>query len=358
MPLPQATSIQPLIPWLLLMKKHLNTLYITTDDTWLAQDGETISVRVPGRPAVRIPFLNLEAIQTFGWNIIATPQLMAKCVEEKISLSFCTPFGKFLCRVCGFTSGNVLLRRVQYRLADDPLRALHIARNMVAAKILNARTILQRFCRDYPDKLQPLASTRHELAYFAQQSRNAETPSQLLGIEGAAAEAYFRAFPHFFLTDALTFYSRSRRPPLDPVNALLSFTYSLLTADCKSALEAVGLDSAVGYYHRERPGRPSLALDLMEEFRAPLADRMVLSLINRKQISAKDFIHENNGAVCLTDDARRLVLTSWQERKKDVIEHPYLREKMPIGMLTHIQARLLAQHIRGALDAYPPMIWK
>ena len=340
------------------MKKHLNTLYVTTDDTWLAQDGETISVRLPGRPPVRIPFLNLEAIQTFGWNIIATPQLMAKCAEAGISISFCSPHGKFLCRVSGYTSGNVLLRREQYRIADDAARALRIARNMVVAKIFNSRTILQRVCRDYPERQQTLTPTRHELAYFARQARDAESAEQLLGIEGAAAEAYFGAFPHFLLTKALPFRSRSRRPPLDPINALLSFTYTLLAADCKSALEAVGLDSAVGYYHRERPGRPSLALDLMEEFRAPLADRMVLSFVNRKQISAKDFIHEGNGAVTLTDDARRLVLTSWQERKKDVIEHPYLREKITIGMLTHIQARLLAQHTRGSLDAYPPMIWK
>lgn len=340
------------------MKKHLNTLYITTDDTWLAQDGETVSVRLPGRSPVRIPFLNLEAIQTFGWNIIATPQLMAKCAESGISISFCTPHGKFLCRVSGYTSGNVLLRRAQYRIADDTRRALYIARNMIAAKILNARTVLQRVCRDYPDRQMLLTSTRNELDCFARQAKEAESAAQLLGTEGAAAEAYFRAFPHFLLTESFSFHSRSRRPPLDPINALLSFTYALLSADCKSALEAVGLDSAVGYYHRERPGRPSLALDLMEEFRAPLADRMVLSLINRKQLSPKDFICEDNGAVSLTSDARRLVLTSWQERKNDIIEHPYLREKMSIGMLPHIQARLLSQHTRNALDAYPPMLWK
>ena len=340
------------------MKKHLNTLYINTDDSWLTQDGETVSIRMPGRSVVRIPLLNLEAIQTFGWNIIATPQLMAKCAEMGISISLCTPHGRFLCRVSGFTSGNVLLRRAQYRIADNPERALSIARNMITAKILNARTVLQRVCRDYPDRQQRLAPTRHELDHFAQQAKEAISAEQLLGIEGAAAEAYFSAFPHFLLTTAFSFRARSRRPPQDPINALLSFTYSLLAADCKSALEAVGLDSAVGYYHRERPGRPSLALDLMEEFRAPLADRTALSLINRKQLSTKDFIREENGAVNLTDDARRLVLTSWQERKKDIIEHPYLREKLPIGMLPHIQARLLAQHTREALDAYPPMIWK
>ena len=340
------------------MKKHLNTLYITTEDTWLALDGETVSVRMPGRSAVRIPLVNLEAIQTFGWNIMATPQLMAHCAECGVHLSFCSPHGRFLCRVSGYSPGNVLLRRAQYRLADDPYASILIAREMVAAKILNARTVLQRVCRDYSERAAILQECGNNLASYVRQARRATTAEQLLGIEGAAAECYFSAFPHFLLSDEWSFQSRNRRPPRDPVNSLLSFAYTLLAADCKSALEAVGLDHAVGLYHKDRPGRPGLALDLMEEFRAPLADRTVLTLLNRKQLSARDFIHEESGFVRLTDEARKLVLTSWQERKKNEMMHPYLQEKVTIGMLPHIQARLLAQHIRGALDAYPPILWK
>ena len=213
-------------------------------------------------------------------------------------------------------------------------------------------------CRDYGERAAVLQECGNTLASYVRQARRATTAEQLLGIEGAAAECYFSAFPHFLLSDEWSFQSRNRRPPRDPVNSLLSFAYTLLAADCKSALESVGLDHAVGLYHKDRPGRPGLALDLMEEFRAPLADRTVLTLLNRKQLSARDFIHEEGGFVRLTDEARKLVLTSWQERKKDEMMHPYLQEKVTIGMLPHIQARLLAQHIRGALDAYPPILWK
>ncbi len=340
------------------MKKHLNTLYITTEDTWLSLDGETVSVRLPGRESVRVPLVNLEAIQTFGWNIMATPQLMAHCAECNVHISFCSPYGKFLCRVTGYAPGNVLLRRAQYRLADDPIASIVIAREMVAAKILNARTVLLRVCRDYSERAATLQGSARALAAYVQQARQASSAAQLLGIEGAAAECYFSAFPLFLLSDEWVFNARNRRPPLDPVNSLLSFVYTLLAADCKSALEAVGLDHAVGVYHKDRSGRPSLALDLMEEFRAPLADRTVLTLLNRKQLSQRDFIREEGGFVRLTDDARKLVITTWQERKKTEVMHPFLQEKMTIGMLPHIQARLLAQHIRGALDAYPPMLWK
>ncbi len=340
------------------MKKHLNTLFITTEDTWLALDGETVSVRMPGREIVRVPLVNLEAIQTFGWNIMATPQLMAHCAECNVHISFCSPHGRFLCRVTGYAPGNVLLRRAQYRLADDPIASVSIAREIVAAKILNARTVLLRVGRDYSERAAALQGSARALAGYVQQARQASSAAQLLGIEGAAAECYFSAFPLFLLSNEWAFSARNRRPPLDPVNSLLSFVYTLLTADCKSALEAVGLDHAVGVYHRERPGRPALALDLVEEFRAPLADRTVLTLLNRKQLSPRDFVQEEGGFVRLSDDARKLVITTWQERKKTEVLHPFLQERMTIGMLPHIQARLLAQHIRGTLDAYPPMLWK
>lgn len=338
------------------MKQQLNTLYLTTDGLWLGLNGETVDITRNGQSLRRIPLLNLEAIQSFGWDIGASPQLMARCAELGISISFCSPSGRFLCRVCGYTHGNVLLRRQQYRIADDPFARIRIAREMVAAKILNARSILQRAVRDYErPELQPVIN---RLGGAVQQARQENAENRLLGIEGAAADLYFSAIPRLITVPGFAFSTRSRRPPTDPFNALLSFVYSLLANDCKSAAEAVGLDSAVGMYHRERPGRPSLALDLMEEFRAPLADRCVLTLINRRQITPSDFEYQESGAVLLSDSARKTVLTHWQQRKQDSITHPFLQEKVTLGLLPHLQARLLAQHLRGALDAYPPYLQK
>lgn len=341
------------------MRQHLNTLYITTDGTWLKLDGETVAVTQHGQTLIRIPLHNLEAIQTFGWDIGATPQLMGKCADKGIHLAFCNPNGKLFCRISGFsTNGNVLLRRRQYRLADDSAGALAIAREMIAGKILNSRTLLQRAARDHGETMPDLRHHLRELTQRVRQAREAENATQLLGLEGSAAEIYFSLFPALIRSQDFTFDTRNRRPPTDPVNALLSFHYALLASDCKSALEAVGLDSAVGIYHKDRPGRPGLALDLMEEFRAHLADRATLALLNRRQLTAGDFKTDEGGGVRLSDDARKKVLKDWQERKQETILHPFLQEKITIGMLPHIQARLLAQHIRGTLDAYPPMLWK
>lgn len=344
----------------LLMKQHLNTLYITQEGSHLELDGETVSVSLKGIRIARIPLHNLQAIQSFGWNISATPHLMAHCAQMGVNLSFCNPYGKLLCNVTGFMPGNVLLRRQQYRVADDPSKSLPIARAIVAAKILNARTVLQRALRDhvtplYQEKLAPVVK---ELAGSVKRVHQAVTFAELLGMEGHAAEMYFSAFPMLVLPREFVFDARNRRPPRDPVNALLSFVYSLLALDCKSAAESVGLDSAVGLYHKDRPGRPGLALDLMEELRAPLADRLVLSLLNRRQLSPRDFLQDGAGGIRLTDDARRSVLKAWQERKSDILVHPFLNEKITIGLIASIQARLLALHIRGSLDAYPPFIWK
>lgn len=339
------------------MKQHLNTLYITSDGARLTLDGETVSVGLDGKRLIRVPLHNLEAIQTFGWDIWASPQLLAECAARGIHVAFCSPQGKMMYRVAGFTSGNVLLRRQQYRLADNEEKSLAIAREMIAAKILNARIVLQRAARDHQQS-DSLFSTIELLSRNVRLARRSENAAHLLGLEGQSAELYFSSFPFLITVPGWKFESRNRRPPRDPVNALLSFAYALLVADCKSALESVGLDSCVGVYHRDRPGRPGLALDLMEEFRAPLADRLVLSLLNRRQISESDFIPDAAGGIRLSDDARRIVLSTWQERKTDALIHPLLQEKVTIGMLPHIQARLLAQHIRGALDAYPPMLWK
>ncbi len=343
------------------MKKHLNTLYVTRDDSLLSKDGESVSISRHGQRLLRLPLHNLEAIQTFGWNIAATPQLLADCAERGICVSQCNPHGKLLYRISGFSHGNVLLRRQQYRVADSEQDSLNIARNMVSAKILNARLLLQRQRRDHSEACSiaatELSAAEHEMARCARLSRRAATSAELLGLEGNAAEAYFSVFSHCLQVSELRFTHRNRRPPKDPVNALLSFAYTLLAHDCRSALEAVGLDAAVGFYHKDRPGRPSLALDLMEELRAPLADRLALTLINRRQISISDFSRDENGCVWLSDDAKRCVLTHWQERKADTIMHPFLNEKISIGMIPHIQARLLAHHVRGSLDAYPPMYW-
>lgn len=340
------------------MKQHLNTLYVTTDNSRLTLEGETIVISLNGQRLGRVPLHNLQAIHTFGWSISLSPQLMSHCAEIGIHISFCNPYGKLLCNVVGFTHGNVLLRRQQYRLADSAENSLSIAREMIAAKILNCRTLLQRAVRDKSCLAPELEPVINKLGQNVRTARKANSNAELLGIEGNAAERYFSVFSRMITNADLSFSGRIRRPPLDPVNSLLSFVYTLLAADCKSALESVGLDSAVGVLHKDRPGRPGLALDLMEEFRAPLADRLVLSLLNRRQIKMGDFIVESGGAVRLTDDARRCVLTAWQERKKEQILHAFLQEKMSIGLLFQIQARLLAQRIRESLDSYPPVIWK
>lgn len=340
------------------MKQHLNTLYVTTDNSRLSLDGESVVIALNGQNLGRIPLHNLQAIHTFGWSISLSPQLMAHCAEMGVHISICNPHGKLLCNVTGFTQGNVLLRRQQYRLADSEKLSLSIAREMIAAKILNCRNLLQRAVRDRPYLVQELEAVIKQLSQNVRSARKAMTYTELLGIEGNAAEKYFSVFNLLIINEGFTFFGRVRRPPLDPVNALLSFVYTLLSADCKSALESVGLDSAVGVYHKDRPGRPGLALDLMEEFRAPLADRLVLSLMNRRQLKTDDFVVEFGGAVRLTDEARRCVLTAWQDRKKEQILHSFLQEKMSIGLLFQIQSRLLAQHVRGALDSYPPVLWK
>ncbi|OCA02212.1 type I-C CRISPR-associated endonuclease Cas1c [Akkermansia glycaniphila] len=340
------------------MKQHLNTLYVTREGVWLAKDGETVSIIDHGSSLMRVPLHNLESIITMGWDIGVSPQLLAACAASGIRLSFCDPNGRFLAAATGFTPGNVLLRRAQYRCADQPEAALNIAREMIAAKILNARHVLLRVDRDRSGiNLEPVISS---LAYSVQAARKARDAAELLGIEGNAADAYFSAFPTAIAHDdpAFIFCGRSRRPPRDSVNALMSFVYALLAHDCRSALESCGLDAAVGVLHRDRPGRPGLALDLMEEFRAVLDDRLVLTLINRRQIKPGDFTREESGAVFLKEESRKIVLSAWQERKKETIMHPVIGEKITIGLLPHIQARLLARHLRGDVDAYTPMLWR
>ncbi len=344
------------------MRQHLNTLFVTLEGAWLSKDGEAVEVRHERQTKLRVPLHNLESIVAFGWDISASSQLMAACAESGITLSFCSPHGKFLAAATGFASGNVLLRREQFRRADDLAACSAIARNIVAAKIANSRASILRAARDRPDhdSVAALQSGAQWLGHRLETALREPALDTLRGIEGDSAAAYFELFPLLLTTKdpAITMQGRNRRPPTDPVNALLSFLYALLAHDCRSALAATGLDPAVGFLHRDRPGRPSLALDLMEEFRPVLADRLALALFNRRQLDSSDFDQRENGAVSLREDSRKKVLVAWQERKREELIHPFLQEKVTWGLVPHLQARLLARHLRGDLDAYPAFIWK
>ncbi len=346
------------------MRQHLNTLFITTDGAWLRKDGANIVVEVERSEIGRVPVHMMGGIVCFG-RVGMSPPLMGHCAEAGVAVSFLSEHGKFMARVEGAISGNVLLRRRQYRIADDPAAGLVIVRAIVAAKAANQRAVLRRALRDHGAGLEDagrmrLDDAQRRLGDVARRVAEAPDIDVARGHEGDAANAYFGAFDHLIRRDddAFRFKGRSRRPPLDPCNALLSFLYAMVGHDCRSALESVGLDPQVGFLHRDRPGRTSLALDLMEEFRPVLADRVVLTLINRQQLGKKDFIHMEGGAVLLHDDARKTVLTAYQERKKDEIMHPFLNEKVSLGLIPHIQAQLLARHLRGDLDGYPPFLWK
>lgn len=346
------------------MRRLLNTLYVTLDGAYLRKDGLNVVVELDGVEKLRVPVHLLGGLAAFG-RVSLSPALMGSLAEAGVVTAFFSPNGRFLARVEGPVSGNVLLRREQYRRMDDPTACVAIARGMVVAKALNQRAVLQRALRDHgagwgPPRQERVASAVGRMQDIARRAAHEMDLDRLRGHEGEAAALYFGVFADLLRVDdpALVFRGRSRRPPMDAVNALLSFVYTLLVHDCRGALEGVGLDPAAGFLHRLRSGRPSLALDLMEEFRAHLADRLVLSLLNRRELRAGDFRLMENGAVLLEEESRKAVLTAWQERKKEEIEHPFLKERAPLGLLPHLQASLLARTLRGDLDAYPPMIWK
>ena len=337
------------------MKKLLNTLYITSEGAWAHKDGANVVVQLEGKERGRAPLHLLGAIICFG-QVSVSPQLMHACSEAGISITFLGWSGRFLARVEGPVSGNVLLRRAQHgRTLNNPLP---VARAMVAAKAANQRGVLRRAMRDYGDAHGKLDAATRRLTDVARLALDAADGDTLRGQEGEAAHAYFSVFSDLIRVRGMVFNGRSRRPPRDATNALLSFLYVLLAADCRAALETVGLDPQMGFLHRDRPGRASLALDLMEEFRAPMADRLCLSLINRRQISEHDFNLQETGSVILTEEARKSVLTAWQERKRSTIEHPFIKEKLPFGLFPHVQAQLLARHLRGDLDGYPAFVWR
>lgn len=346
------------------MRRLLNTIYVTTTEAWLRKDGANIVVEVEGVERGRAPLHLLDGVVSFG-RAGASPALLAACAESGITVSYLTPEGRFLARVEGPRTGNVLLRRAQFRAADDVARATPIVRNIVAAKAANQRAVVRRGIRDHgasmsAEGLARLVEAERRLTDAARRTLPAQDIATLRGLEGEAASLYFGVFDDLIRADepSLCFRGRSRRPPLDPINAVLSFLYAMLGHDCRSALEAHGLDPQVGFLHTDRPGRASLALDLMEELRPVLADRLALSLVNRRQLGIGDFVVEDTGGIRLTDDARKRVLVAWQDRKRDEVRHPFLGETVAFGLVASIQAQLLARHLRGDLDGYPPFVWR
>lgn len=343
------------------MRKLLNTLYVTSEDAYLALENENVVVYQGEERKGQYPLLMLEGIVSFSYRG-ASPALMGECARRGISLCFMTQNGRFLARVTGAAQGNVLLRKAQFRLSDGFASSCFVARNFIFGKVYNSRWVLERTLRDHAMRVDEdvLRKASRRLADGLAIIPNAENLDTLRGLEGELSACYFGVFNQLILNQkqAFLFDARSRRPPEDPVNAMLSFAYTLLANDCAAALEGVGLDACVGFMHRDRPGRKSLALDLMEELRPVFADRLVLTLINTREIQPKHFRNEAGGAVFLNDEGRKILLNSWQTRKREEITHPFLKEKIAWGLVLHVQALLLARYIRGDLDGYPPFLWK
>lgn len=343
------------------MRKLLNTLYITLPDAYLTLKGENIVIKKDDEAIGRVPLHNLEAVCSFGRQG-ASPALMAACVERNIAITFLTGSGRFRARVIGPSNGNVVIRKTQYRISDDKNKSAAIAKHFLVGKIYNSKWTLERMTRDHALRIdvEKFKSVSAYLSESIQQLMKVDDLEVLRGVEGNAASAYFSLMDEMILQQKEDFFykGRNRRPPLDNVNALLSFVYTLLASEVGAALETVGLDAYVGFLHRDRPGRMSLALDVMEELRSVYADRFVISLINKKQVQASDFFRKESGAVLMTDEARKEIVQLWQKKKDEKITHPFLKEKISWGLVPHAQALLLARYIRGDLDAYPPFLWK
>lgn len=343
------------------MRKFLNTLYVLSEDAYLTLDGENIVIKNGSNVIGRFPLHNLESIICFSYQG-ASPALMGACAERNMGLTFFSPQGKYLANVNGKSFGNVLLRKEQYRISDDRIRSSGYAVNMLTGKFYNSRWCLERTARDHAyrvdaDRLKQISA---ELKEGIAKIRNMQDLDSLRGIEGELASRYFSAFDEMIINqkESFQFNGRNRRPPKDKINALLSFAYTLMANDCANALESVGLDAYVGFMHRDRPGRKSLALDLMEELRAAMADRFVLTLVNMKKIKPEHFEMHQDGTVILTEEGRKHFLAAWQERKREELTHPYLNEKVQWGLVPYVQALLLARTIRGDLEQYPPFLWK
>lgn len=343
------------------MRKLLNTIFVTNPDTYLGLDGENVLVKVEKEIKGRVPLHNIEAIVTTGY-LGASPALMRKCAEKNINLTFLTTTGKFGSRLSGPTTGNITLRKQQYRISDTEEKSVEISRHFIIGKLYNQRWMLERVARDQALRVdvEQFKMISQELKQAIEKIREVTDLETLRGIEGQSANRYFLLFDQMILQQKETFgfYGRTRRPPLDNVNAMLSLAYTLLAQECTAALETVGLDPYSGFMHQDRPGRPSLSLDIMEELRGVFADRFVLTMINKKKMTEKDFIKKENGAVLLTDDGRKKFFFSWQEKKQEQIQHPFLGEKIQWGLVPYAQALLLSRFLRGDLDGYPPFLWK
>lgn len=343
------------------MKQHMNTLFVTTPGAWLFKDGDAVAVRIEKQTRLRVPFINIGSVCCFGRVSCSTP-LIAACAERGIGLAFLTEYGRFQAAVQGYTPGNVLLRRTQYRKSDDDEASAAIATAFVIGKLANSRSVLRRAARENnsPESVAILTNAANRLDDVLNRLSQNHSLDVVRGLEGEGSAVYFSVFSQLVTsTDpAFQFSVRSRRPPEDPINALLSFLYSMLAGDARTACEAAGLDAAVGFLHRDRPGRPGLALDLMEELRPMLADRLALSLVNRKQVRAEGFRREETGGVVMDDSTRKCVIAAYQKRKQEELVHPFLQEKVSLGLVIHLQARLLARFLRSDMDAYPPCVWK
>ena len=343
------------------MRKLLNTLFVTSEDAYLALENENVVIYRDEGKAAQYPLQVLESILSFSYKG-ASPALMGECVNRGIGLSFLTPSGRLLARAAGESRGNVLLRKAQYRVSDSEQASCRAARSLIFGKVYNSRWVLERTLRDHALRVNE-ARLREASAHLQAQLQPllaAESLDTLRGLEGEASACYFGVWDELILNqrEDFRFEGRNRRPPMDRVNAALSMTYTLLTHDCAAALESVGLDAYAGFMHRDRPGRASLALDLMEELRAPLADRLVLTLINTRALQKQHFHTQSGGAVLLTDEGRKLLLNAWQTRKREEITHPFLKEKLAWGLVPYVQALLLARYLRGDLEGYPPFLWK
>ena len=341
------------------MKQLLNTLYVTTPDAYLRLEGETVCVMIEKEKRLQVPLHHLNAFVLF--DTMMSPALIGRCAADGRSIIWLNRFGRFMARMEGPVNGNILLRQAQYRTADNAEQSLNIARRFIAGKIRNSRQVLMRGARDSKNEQEKsaLVHSARLLAGNLSKLSLTESADTVRGLEGDSARIYFAALPNLIRPSAresFAFTTRNRRPPLDCFNALISFLYALVLGDCRSALETVGLDPQLGFLHTVRPGRQSLALDLLEEFRAPVCDRLALTLINREQLQDKDFDYREGGSVMLNDAGRKIVIAAFQARKQEEINHPVLQQAIYIGLLPQIQARLLARYLRGDIETYLPFL--
>lgn len=343
------------------MRTLLNTLYITNPEAYVSRDGENVVIKIDNKEVLRRPIHILENIVCFNYVGIS-PGLMKLCVDNNVGVSFLNEYGRFMARVSGKVKGNVILRRTQYRYADDIEKSLEISKNCITGKLVNCRNVVSRAIRDHKNVVDSdkMKFVLEKLSISLENVKNTTNIDELRGIEGEAARNYFSIFDNFILKQKEDFYftERSKRPPMDNINALISFAYTLLANDMESALETVGLDPYVGFMHTDRPGRISLALDMIEELRPYIAERFVISLINKKQISPKGFVKKESGGIIMDKDTNGIFLTAWQKRKQEVITHPFLNEKIEIGLIPYVQAMLLSRYLRNDIESYPPFFMR